>query len=78
MSLHGMAKGEIAMDPVSVPPTIPLTFEVVSLFEVGHDPLDSSLRDSDTVGDITETNLRVTRDEQEDVSMVTQKSPGGM
>ena len=63
MGLHGMAKRKIAMDPVSVPPTIPLTFKVVSLLQVGHDPLNSSLRDAHTVGDVAETNLRVTRDE---------------
>ncbi len=76
MSLDRMPKGEIGADFVAIPATDANPLDVSCVLQVGDNPLDGALRDTNEVSDISHAHLRLPRDAQEDVRMVGEKRPG--
>ena len=51
-------------------------FDVMAVFEIGHDPLHSAFGDPDSFGNLAEPDFGVLGDEQQNVCMIAQESPG--
>ena len=74
--LGGVAEHRrVAVNHVAVAPSTALPFDVAGFDEFGQDPLRGSERDPDVVGDITQANLGVASDAQQDLCVVGDELP---
>lgn len=70
-----MAKAGAAIDLVAVAAANLRPINVALGDEIGNDPLGSSLRDPDALGDVPCTAIRVAGDTQQHVAVVGEKNP---
>ena len=76
MSLDRVPKRKIGSHLVAIPTTMTNPLEVSSFLQLGDDPLDGALGDAYEVSDVAHPRLRLPRNAQEDVRVVSEKRPG--
>jgi hypothetical protein len=76
--LHeGMPQGKLRLDPVAVPPAMPLAHDVALFNELGQNPVGGSFGDPDGGGNVAQPDARVMSHTYKDVGVVCQKVPAG-
>ena len=77
MPFEGMAEVSARGDRVDVLPPALFTDEIPGLDQVGEDPLDCPLGDSDRLGDLPGRDVRLLVNAQQDMRVVAEKRPDG-
>ncbi len=72
-----VAKGQLGLDLVVVPPSVALTQDVALLDQLGEDFVGASLRDSDRGGDVAQADAGILTDAEQDVGVVREEVPAG-
>src|SRR6056297_1127327 len=70
-----MSHGTVGDDVVAVAAPLPVTGQTTRSLEVLHDALDRSFGDAHLVGEVSETQLRVSGQTDEHVAVVRQERP---
>jgi hypothetical protein len=73
--LSGVAHGGVGVDAVAVAAADSFALDVAGLDQVGDDALCRSLGDSDPVGDVTESRVRVALDAKKNLGVVREEPP---
>jgi hypothetical protein len=74
--LSGVAHGGVGVDAVTVSAAYSFALDVAGFDQVGDDALSRSLGDSDPVGDVTESRVRVALDAEKNLGVVREEPPG--
>ena len=73
--LGGVTHGDVGSDAIAVSTADPLSLDVAGFDQVGDDALSRSLGDSDPVGDVTESRVRVALDAKKNLGVVREEPP---
>ena len=73
--LGGVTHGYVGSDAVAVSTADPFALDVAGFDQVGDDALGGSLGDSNALGDVTESRVRVAVDAEEDLGVVREEPP---
>ena len=73
--LGGVTHGYVGSDAVAVSTADPFAFDVAGFDQVGDDPLGGALGDSDALGDVTESRVRVVVEAEKDLGVVREEPP---
>ena len=73
--LGGVTHGCVGSDAVVVSTADSFALDVAGFDEVGDDALGGSLGDTNALGDVTESRVRVAMDAEEDLGVVREEPP---
>ena len=73
--LGGVTHGYVGSDAVVVSAADPFAFDVTRFDQVGDDALGGSLGDSNALGDVTESRVRVVVEAEKDLGVVREEPP---
>ena len=73
--LGGVTHGYVGSDAVAVSTADSFALDVAGFDEVGDDALGGSLGDTNALGDLTESRVRVAVDTEEDLGVVREEPP---
>jgi hypothetical protein len=73
--LGGVTHGNVGSDAVMVSAADPFALDVARFDQVGDDALGGSLGDSDALGDVTESRVRVVVEAEKDLGVVREEPP---
>jgi hypothetical protein len=75
MGLERMAKWPLTVNQVSIAAPVALLVDVAGVRQVTQDALDGALGDSDLVAELSDREIGVARDTQQDVCVVRKEGP---
>ena len=73
--LGGVTHGYVGSDAVAVSTADPFALDVAGFDQVGDDALGGSLGDSNALGDVTESRVRIVVEAEKDLGVVREEPP---